>query len=103
ASSAGRKARPPPPAMVPNLPDDVGLVDRLADAIRGEINRRQQLLLAAGSLPNTTVYNARRDAGQDVPPLPNLFVVIDEFGEMLTAKPEMIELFLQIGRIGRSI
>jgi S-DNA-T family DNA segregation ATPase FtsK/SpoIIIE len=103
ATFAGLEALPHTAAMVSNLSDDTGLVDRLADAVRGEINRRQQLLLAAGSLPNTIVYNARRDAGQDLPPLPNLLVVIDEFGEMLTAKPEMIELFLQIGRIGRSI
>lgn len=36
-------------------------------------------------------------------PLPHLFVVIDEFGELLTAKPDFIDLFLSIGRIGRSI
>ena len=30
-------------------------------------------------------------------------MVIDEFGELLTAKPDFIELFLAIGRIGRSI
>ncbi|HEX5493623.1 MAG TPA: type VII secretion protein EccCa [Mycobacteriales bacterium] len=103
ATFAGLEDLPHTAAMVSNLSDDTGLVDRLADAIRGEINRRQQLLLDAGSLPNTTEYNARRDAGRPLPPLPNLFVVIDEFGEMLTAKPDFIELFLQIGRIGRSI
>lgn len=32
-----------------------------------------------------------------------MFVVIDEFGELLTAKPDFIDLFLSIGRIGRSI
>ena len=30
-------------------------------------------------------------------------MVIDEFGELLTAEPEFIDLFLSIGRIGRSI
>ena len=35
--------------------------------------------------------------------MPHLFMVIDEFGELLTAEPEFIDLFLQIGRIGRSI
>ena len=39
----------------------------------------------------------------DLEPLPHLFVVIDEFGELLTAKPDFIDLFLSIGRIGRSI
>ncbi len=35
--------------------------------------------------------------------MPHLFVVIDEFGELLTAEPEFVELLIQIGRIGRSI
>ncbi len=39
----------------------------------------------------------------DLEPLPHLFVVIDEFGELLTAKPDFIDLFLSVGRIGRSI
>ena len=103
ATFAGLGDVPHTAAMVSNLSDDTGLVDRLNDAIRGELNRRQRLLLDAGSLPNTTEYNLRRDAGQDLAPLPNLMVVIDEFGELLTAKPDFIELFLQIGRIGRSI
>jgi S-DNA-T family DNA segregation ATPase FtsK/SpoIIIE len=103
ATFAGLEGLPHVAAMVSNLSDDTGLVDRLHDALRGEINRRQQLLLDAGSLANTTEYNARRDAGQDLDALPNLLVVIDEFGEMLSAKPDFIELFLQIGRIGRSI
>ena len=90
-------------AMVTNLSNDTGLVDRLHDALLGETERRQQVLQNAGSLPNVAEYNARRDAGYPLAALPNLFVVIDEFGEMLTAKPDFIELFLRIGRIGRSI
>ena len=35
--------------------------------------------------------------------MPHLFVVIDEFGELLTAEPEFVDLFITIGRIGRSI
>ena len=46
---------------------------------------------------------AAAENARDLPPLPHLFVVIDEFGELLTAKPEFIDLFLSIGRIGRSI
>jgi len=65
---------------------------------------RQQLLLAVGSLPNTTVYNARRDAGQDLPALPN-FCWSSSTSSAICSPPnrKMIELFLQIGRIGRSI
>lgn len=103
AAFAGLDQLPHTTAMVDNLSDGSGLVDRLHDALLGEIQRRQQALQAAGSLPNVTEYNRRRDAGQDLEPLPNLLVVIDEFGEILAAKPDFIELFVQIGRIGRSI
>ena len=30
-------------------------------------------------------------------------MVVDEFSELLTAKPDFIEMFVQIGRIGRSL
>ncbi|MTD15251.1 type VII secretion protein EccCa [Nakamurella sp. YIM 132087] len=103
ATFAGLEDLPHCAAMISNLSDDTGLVDRLHDALFGEMKRRQQVLAAAGNLPNVTEYNRRRDAGEPMEPLPNLFVVIDEFGELLTAKPDFIELFLAIGRIGRSI
>jgi len=32
-----------------------------------------------------------------------LFIVIDEFGELLTAEPDFVDLLITIGRIGRSI
>lgn len=103
ATFAGLEDTPHCAAMISNLSDDDGLVDRLHDALFGEMKRRQQLLAMAGNLPNITEYNRRRDAGEPLEPLPNLFCVIDEFGELLTAKPDFIELFLAIGRIGRSI
>ena len=39
----------------------------------------------------------------DLAPLPRLFIVVDEFSEMLSAKPEFIDLFVAIGRLGRSL
>ena len=35
--------------------------------------------------------------------MPSLFIVVDEFSEMLSAKPEFIDLFVAIGRLGRSL
>jgi len=103
ATFAGLNDLPHTSAMISNLSDDSGLVDRLHDAIQGEMKRRQQILLDAGQLPNITEYNRRRDAGTPLPPLPNLLVIIDEFSELLTAKPDFIELFIAIGRIGRAL
>ena len=105
ATFAGLETLPHCAAMISNLSDDSGLVDRLHDALFGEIKRRQHVLADAGNLPDITEYNRRRTGGDPrcAAPLPNLFVVIDEFGELLTAKPDFIELFLAIGRTGRSL
>ena len=35
--------------------------------------------------------------------MPSLFIVVDEFSELLSAKPEFIDLFVAIGRLGRSL
>lgn len=103
ATFAGLEPLPHTAAIVDNLEDGAGLVDRLHDSILGEIQRRQRVLQQAGNLANVGEYNKLRDEGKVVDPLPVLFVVIDEFGELLAAKPDFIELFVQIGRIGRSI
>ena len=36
-------------------------------------------------------------------PLPALFIVVDEFSELLSQKPDFAELFVMIGRLGRSL
>ncbi|MDQ3628069.1 MAG: type VII secretion protein EccCa [Actinomycetota bacterium] len=88
---------------ITNLQDDLTLVDRMHDALFGEMQRRQEVLKAAGNLPNVTAYQERIDAGDALEPLPHLLVIVDEFSELLTAKPDFAELFVAIGRIGRSI
>ena len=93
--------------VITNLSDDVSLIERVYASLSGEIQRRQEVLKAAGNLANITDYQLhrqeRRARGEDLAPLPHLVVIIDEFGELLTARPDFIELFLSIGRIGRSI
>ncbi|MCC9194068.1 type VII secretion protein EccCa [Arthrobacter sp. zg-Y916] len=93
--------------VITNLSDDVSLIERVYASLSGEIQRRQEVLKDAGNLANITDYQLHRQhrmaQGQDVAPLPHLVVIIDEFGELLTARPDFIELFLSIGRIGRSI
>ncbi|MCL2585632.1 MAG: type VII secretion protein EccCa [Streptosporangiales bacterium] len=89
-------------SVITNLSDELPLVDRMRDAISGEVVRRQEALREAG-YASLKDYREARDKGANIPPLPTLFIILDEFGELLTAKPEFIELFLQIGRIGRSI
>lgn len=89
--------------MITNLQDDLTLVDRMRDALYGEMQRRQEVLKKAGNLPNVTAYQDKIDAGEPLETLPHLLVIVDEFSELLTAKPDFAELFVAIGRIGRSI
>jgi S-DNA-T family DNA segregation ATPase FtsK/SpoIIIE len=89
-------------ATITNLAGDLTLVDRMKDAIAGECARRQELLAKANA-KNVWDYEKMRENGADLDPLPALFICIDEFSEMLTAKPDFIDIFLQIGRVGRSL
>ncbi|MBB4918681.1 type VII secretion protein EccCa [Streptosporangium saharense] len=90
-------------AVITNLEDELPLVDRMYDALHGEMVRRQELLRSAGNYASLRDYERAREQGVDLAPMPTLFVVIDEFSELLTAKPEFIELFVMIGRLGRSL
>ncbi|MFI6178671.1 type VII secretion protein EccCa [Nonomuraea sp. NPDC051191] len=90
-------------AVITNLEDELPLVDRMHDALHGEMVRRQELLRAAGNYASLRDYEKAREQGANLRPLPTLFVILDEFSELLTAKPEFIDLFVMIGRLGRSL
>ncbi|MFJ6918074.1 type VII secretion protein EccCb [Streptomyces sp. NPDC101133] len=90
--------------VITNLENEAGLVERVHSSLAGEVKRRQQVLKDAGDVADIGHYaGLRATTRPDLEPLPHLFVVIDEFGELITAKPDFIDLFLSIGRIGRSI
>jgi len=90
-------------AVITNLADELTLVDRMSDAINGEVLRRQELLRRAGNYASIHDYERARAAGHRLAALPTLLIVCDEFSELLTAKPDFIDLFVQIGRVGRSL
>jgi S-DNA-T family DNA segregation ATPase FtsK/SpoIIIE len=90
-------------AVITNLADELPLVDRMADAINGELLRRQELLRAAGNFSSLRDYEKARAAGAPLVEVPTLFVVCDEFSELLSARPDFIDIFVQIGRVGRSL
>ncbi|KAB7832871.1 type VII secretion protein EccCa [Streptomyces mobaraensis] len=103
ATFSGMAELPHVAAVITNLADDLTLVDRMRDSITGELQRRQELLRAAGNYANLNDYEKARAAGAPLEPLASLVLVIDEFSELLTAKPDFIDMFIQIGRIGRSL
>lgn len=98
--------------VISNMAEKRSLADRFADTLRGEVARREQLLKETGrriqgsAFNSVTEYEAARAtaeaAGHDLPPLPTLFVVADEFTLMLADHPEYAELFDYVARKGRS-
>ncbi len=96
ATFLGMDALPHVSAVITNLADELPLVDRMHDALSGELVRRQEILRAAGHAS----LREHHAAGQQ---LPALLLVLDEFSELLSAKPEFAELFVTIGRVGRSL
>jgi S-DNA-T family DNA segregation ATPase FtsK/SpoIIIE len=103
ATFLGLDSAPHVAAVITNLADQLTLVDRMRDALAGEMNRRQEALKNGGNFKNVWEYEKARENGADLDPLPALFIVVDEFSELLSAKPDFIDLFVAIGRLGRSL
>ncbi|WP_432848646.1 type VII secretion protein EccCa [Amycolatopsis sp. CA-161197] len=102
ATFLGMDRLPHTSAMITNLADELPLVDRMQDSLNGEMVRRQEQLRASG-YPSLYEYEKARAAGEQLAPMPTLFLVVDEFSELLSAKPEFMELFVSVGRLGRSL
>jgi DNA segregation ATPase FtsK/SpoIIIE, S-DNA-T family len=103
ATFAGMSDLPHVAGTITNLQDDLAMVDRMHAALFGEQRRRQELLRAAGNLTSIREYYQRVAAGDELQPLPFLLVIVDEFSELLASRPEFIDLFVAIGRLGRSL
>lgn len=88
-------------AVITNLADDAPLVARMRDTLSGEMNRRQQLLRTAGCA-SVAAYERTRSVRR-LPPLPTLFIIVDEFSELLSQHPDFADTFAAIGRLGRSL
>ena len=99
ATFLGMETLPHTAAVITNLEEEANLVERMRDALTGEMHRRQELLRRGGNYPNVTEYNKAYPDD----PLPALFIVVDEFSELLGQHPDFVELFVAIGRLGRSL
>lgn len=95
-------------AVLTNMAEEAHLVTRMDVAIRGELNRRQEIIREAQKrlgidIPNVIKYNELRDAGKDLVMLPTLFIIVDEFSALLGDYPEFADLFALIGQQGRAL
>ncbi|MFJ5266784.1 type VII secretion protein EccCa [Streptomyces sp. NPDC088387] len=103
ATFLGLDELPHTSAVITNLAGEAALVGRMQDALHGEMIRRQELLRSAGNFSSQLEYERARASGTPLAPLPSLFVVVDEFSELLAAHRDFMDLFVMIGRLGRSL
>ena len=95
ATFLGLDRLPHTSAVITNLADELPWSTGCSDALHGELIRRQELLRAAGNYASLRDYEKARAAGAAARRrCPSLLVVVDEFSELLAAKPEFIDLFV---------
>jgi S-DNA-T family DNA segregation ATPase FtsK/SpoIIIE len=83
---------------------DIEQFRRTIVMLKAESRRRQDLLASAGS-SNLDSYRLARRSRPDLPALPRLLVVVDEFGELLASEGgrEQLKELESITRIGRAL
>lgn len=83
---------------------DGNLARRALVAIQAEIERRQTALAAAACDDLDTYLARRRHAGgETLEPLPHLVLVVDEFAELKTERPDFIHQLVRTARVGRNV
>lgn len=84
--------------VITNLDGDG--VTRMFAAIEAELHRRQELNRTAGA---STIVHYLQHPPQQAAPYPFLFIIIDEFAEMMASRAELRAQLETITRIGRGL
>lgn len=92
------KSLPHVVSTVTNL-DTTSQVARAVKALDHELQRRGALFASLGGVWHIDEYNKKRPDD----PLPYLFVIADEFPELLDRAPQAKDLFARIARLGRGL
>lgn len=103
AAFAGLAGLPHVAGLVTNLAGDLELVGRVRRSLHGELQRRQELLRAAGCLDSIRQHHGAGSGAAAGPEMAYLLIVVDEFGELLAARPDLLDTFLAVARLGRSL
>lgn len=97
-------------AVITNMEEKRSLVERFGDTLLGLLDQRGRIFHEAGNqikgaaFQSLVEYNEARatPAGAHLPPVPFMFVVVDEFSLLLKDHPEMADVFDTVTRKGRS-
>jgi len=80
--------------------DERHLAERMRRVIDGEIKQRYELFNSVGAR-DANDYEEIRLAGRDLPPVPVLLVIVDEYLELFANHDKWINLIIHIGQEGR--
>ncbi|MFE1950368.1 type VII secretion protein EccCb [Streptomyces sp. NPDC059524] len=99
---AGLTALPHVSATVGLDPDltEPAALERVMEALRGELARRQDLVNRGVDLHDN---RPALEKGPEPAKLPRLVVVIEDFSGLVEAKPDLMDLLVHIGRVGRTL
>jgi S-DNA-T family DNA segregation ATPase FtsK/SpoIIIE len=90
--------------FVTNVADDLTLIDRMREALQGELFSRQKAIAEApGFHQKLSEYNDERKRHPELPIIPSLVIVVDEFAELLAARPDFLDTFISLARTGRNV
>lgn len=92
-------------ANLTNMEDSLDMVDRARDVVQGEIERRQEIFRDLGGLEDIYDYRKlqRAEPERNLPDMPNVLMVADEFREFLQHNPGYKSMFNSIAAVGRSV
>lgn len=102
AAFDGYESLPHVITVLTNLEDQKEMVDRAGDVIEGEISRREEFLFKHKA-KDILDYRKMQKADPSHPPLPDMFLVADEFHEFMIGNRPYLKLFTRIGAKGRSL
>ncbi|MFJ9850361.1 FtsK/SpoIIIE domain-containing protein [Streptomyces sp. NPDC101150] len=86
--------------MVTDL--DAHLVERALTSLGAELKRREHQLAECGA-KDIDDYTDKRERHPELPPLPRLVLVIDEFASMVRELPDFVSGLVNIAQRGRSL
>lgn len=90
-------------ALVTNTDDgDQSAVKRALELLEAEVERRQRLVNEHGARDLPT-YKTTRDRNPRLPVLGRLLVVADEFAELASRQPELLDKMVSVARVGRAM
>ncbi len=81
---------------------DGHLTQRALASLDAELRRREQLLADVG-VKDIVEYRAKRDRDPELPPLPRLLLVIDEFATLVRELVEFVPGLISLAQRGRSL